>query len=157
MSLINQKQIRIIHSLLGANNLMEYKMDFIVEYSKGRVQSCKELTYQEAESLIEHLNKIDPSDRMRKKVISICYRIGMIYGDTPDDKKMNQAKVYSFVEKIGYLKKPLNSYKVAELGKLLYQFEQILKSSQKRAEKQILQSSEVEMEIKKLLYESFNN
>jgi len=152
--MITAKQLKIMHFLLNNNKLMEYKRDLVLEYSGGRCESSKQLTEQEAQNLINHLNEHDPSDKMRKKIISICYQIGMIYGDSPEDRKMNQVKVYAFIQKIGYLKKPFNSYSRAELTKLIYQVEQILKSSQKKEERELLQNQEVENEIKKLLYES---
>lgn len=152
--MITGKQLKILHYLLNNNKLMDYKRDLVMEFSKGRCESSKKLTEQEAQNLIDHLNELDPSDKMRKKIISICYQIGMIYGDSAADKKMNQAKVYAFIKKIGYLKKDFNSYSRSELTKLIYQVEQILVSSKKKEERELLQNQEVENEIRKLLYES---
>lgn len=156
MKTINNQQLRIMHSLLNNLNLMEFKADFVQEYSNGRVQSSKGLSEKEANELIDHLKKLDPSDRLRKKVISNCYQIGLIYGHTAEDKKMNLAVVNAFVLKHGYLKKELNSYKRVELPKLVYQFNAILASTIKKREKkleaEILQSAEIEHDIKMLIH-----
>lgn len=154
MKLITANQLKVLHYLLNNNRMMDYKKDLVLEYSNGRCESSKQLTEAEAGMLIDHLKSVDPSDKERKKIISICYQIGMIYGDSVEDKKMNQAKVYAFIQKIGYLKKPLNSYSRSELPKLVYQVEQVLKSSHKRDARALLENQEVELEIKRLLYES---
>jgi len=117
--------------LLNDLGLMEDKKHLVSMTTRGRTDSSKELSVAEAKTLILHLEgvtkKDDGADKMRKKIFAICYNIGWIYGNSPEDRKINQAAIDKIVQKIGYLKKPLNEFTLAQLPKLVSQFEQIEK------------------------------
>lgn len=127
---INKAQILKIHVLLSQMKLMEQKVDFIYQFSNGRVTSTKELTNQEATDLIKHLSKYDPCDKMRKKVFALAYEAGIIWGETLEDKKMNAAKLNMFLRDRGTVKKDLSKIKSEELIKVVSQFQQIIKHNE---------------------------
>jgi hypothetical protein len=157
MNSITHEQLKKLHTLLSQQGMMDYKKELVYEFSGHRTDSSKQLTLIEARELIMHLAENDPCNKMRRKIIAICYKIGMIYGSTQADKKINMAVINSFLLKRGYLKKPLNDYSRSELPKLVTQFEQVLKHNQKSFERKALseveKDPEVELELKKVLYE----
>ncbi len=116
-----------LHVLFNQLGLMDTKVDFICIISNGRATSTKDLTLDEARKLIEHLAKFDGNDKMRKKVFALAYEAGIIWGDTPDDKKMNAAKLDKFLKERGAVKKSLNALTKEELIKVVNQFEQVKK------------------------------
>lgn len=111
-------QIKAIRALIAKLNLD--KDDVIYSASKGRTTSTRELTMQEAAQLLNFLKgnsgQKDAANDMRRKVISICYDMGMV------DKhgKIDMARVNKLVQTKGYLKpKTLNQYTLQELPKLV--------------------------------------
>ena len=90
--------------------------------------------------VIKMLQKNDPCDKMRKKIISICYQLGWIYNGNDDDKKMNMAKIDAFLKSRGYIKKPLNQYTKSELPKLVSQFQQIARNNDRTKAGKVLNS-----------------
>lgn len=108
------------------------------ELTGGRTESLKDITPDETQALIKHLErnnppKPNPADKMRKKILSIAYQMDWTI-------KVNDAKGYkgmSYRADLGrinrwciersYLKKPLNSYTYKELPKLISQFEIVYK------------------------------
>ena len=90
---VTKAQLQKIHILLNQQGLKEEKAAIISNLTDGRSQSSKELSASEARHLIEWLCKTDPNDAMKKKVFDLAYEIGMIWGDTSEDKKMNAAAV----------------------------------------------------------------
>jgi hypothetical protein len=127
MSSITKKQLAKLHVLLHQLGMADQKADMVFNISGGRTKSSRELTLLEAKELLEYLSKYDPSERMRKKVLALAYESGIIYGDTPEDKKMNVAKIDMFLQSKGVIKKRLNDLKHDELIKVVNQFEQIVK------------------------------
>ena len=85
---------------------------------------------------------------MRKKVFSLLYSMGYIYGNGPDDKKINAQVVYGMVERKGYLKpKKLNAYTFEELPRLVSQFEHMSKNNDKTAARKEVASLLDELKI----------
>jgi hypothetical protein len=130
-----------LHGLLNKLNKQAYKIDYIVDVSNGRTQSSRDLHDSEYYALIGILSKElkeseakpkPEEDKMRKKVTSICHELGW---HIPGTTKIDMEVVNKFCESHSYLKKRLNKYSMAELPKLVSQFEQILKSYYKSAEK----------------------
>ncbi|MES2732864.1 MAG: hypothetical protein V4714_14010 [Bacteroidota bacterium] len=132
---ITLPQNKRLHQLLHELDLMEDKKHLISMITRGRTESSKELSVNEAKTLILHLEGIGSpdsvADRMRKKIFAICYKLEWIYGNSPEDHKMNRVIIDNFIKTKGYLKKPLNAFTVAELPKLVSQFEQIEKHTEK--------------------------
>jgi len=101
--------------------------------SNGRTNSAKEITESEAKKIIDYLQAVaddkdnddfKKGDKMRKRILSLCYTMGM----TKINKNTGKSQVdYKWLNgwmlKYSYLKKPLNDYKYNELAKLVSQFE----------------------------------
>jgi len=102
----------------------------VLQFTEGRSDSTKAMTFSEAKSLIIYMVKNDPGERMRKKIIYLFRKMGLAYGNTREDHKMNMAVIDSFMVKKSYLKKPLGSYKYNELPKLVSQVESIADKAQ---------------------------
>jgi hypothetical protein len=140
--MITTDQLKKLHVLLNQLGLMDEKVNFVYTASNGRATSSKDLTVMEAKSIIEHLSRYDGNDRMRKKIFALAYEAGIIYGDSPADKKMNAAKLDSFLKERGTIKKSLNQLSKDELIKTVNQFEQIKKHADEnkagRATKNVL-------------------
>lgn len=129
MNNATKPQLSKIHVLLNQLNIMDMKATLVSEISNGRVSSSKDLTVNEAAELLRYLSQYDPCDRMRKKCFALAYNAGIIYGETPDDKKMNTAKLNMFLKDRGAVKKELHSMTYPELVKVVTQFEMIVKHS----------------------------
>lgn len=125
MKRITPDQLKKLHVMLNQLGLMEQKATLVNTASKGSATSSKDLTIHEARWLLEYLSTFDGNDRMRKKVFALAYEAGIIWGDTPDDKKMNAAKLDMFLKDRGSVKKSLNQLTKDELIKVVNQFEQI--------------------------------
>lgn len=128
----NKRLWSLVHNLkLDAETLQE----LVFSYSNGRTKSSKAMTMVECQALINHLDVIkkdkvqapfsnsNSSQRMRRKVMSICHEMNWT-----TDGKLDWKRVNEFMFKSSYLKKALNSYTEQELPKLVSQFEQLLKS-----------------------------
>ncbi len=123
---IQPYQLKTLHALLSSTGTMQFKREMIRDISGGRTESSRELTYQEAERIIEHLKSLNPTisgaEKMRKKILSFAHEMGwhtLINGEWKIDIK----SVDSWCVKYSYLKKRLNDYTYEELPKLVTQFE----------------------------------
>ncbi len=126
MSMDRSKYARL-NMLLAQLNKQAYKIDYVVEVTEGRAMSSKELTDEEFSKLIGVLeNELKgqkrkvfvPGDKQRKKIISCCREMQWVKEGKADMERIN-----AWVEKYGYLKKPLMQYKPDELPKLVLQAE----------------------------------
>lgn len=124
---ITKAQLTKIHVLLNQLGLKEQKASIINDLTKGRTESSKEITLYEARDLIEYLSSNDKDDRMRRKVFALAYEIGISWGETAEDKKMNAVKIDKFLQEKGSVKKPLYKMNHKELIQTINQFEQIKK------------------------------
>ena len=125
--LITKPQLQKIHVLLNQMGLIDNKAELVSSFSNGRVTSTKELTMEEAGFFIRHLCNYDPLEKMRSKVFALAYEAGIIWGDSPADKKMNFIKLNDFLKERGAVKKDINRMTKSELIKTVNQFQQILK------------------------------
>lgn len=124
---INGAQLTKIHVLLNQFGLMSDKADIIRQFTNGRETSSKQMTFNEASDLLQHLSKFDSLDLMRRKIFALAYSAGMIWGDSKEDKQINSAKINIFLKEKGTIKKDLNKMNKAELIKVVNQFIQINK------------------------------
>jgi len=122
-------QIAKIHVLLGQLGLTEQKAEIVYNLTNRRTESTKELSIDEARRLIINLTGYDPNEKLKGIILSLAYQAGIIYGDTPEDKKMNMAKLNMFLRERGSVKKPLNEMKYKELVTTHRQFEAIVKNT----------------------------
>lgn len=125
--LITRKQLSKLHVLLTQSGMTDHKSQLIWEVSNNRTRSSKELTQHETIILMNYLENILGTDKMRRKIFSLAYEAGIIYGKTPEDKKMNNAKLNKFVEQRGTVKKELDKMSKPELIKIANQFSAIVK------------------------------
>ena len=148
MQTATKPQISKIHVLLNNLGIIEQKAEIVYDLSKGRTDSTKGLTLDEARRLITSLSEYDPKERQKSLIFSLAYQAGIIYGSSPDDKKMNAAKLNLFLRERGAVKKELNSMNYNELTKTHRQFEAIVKSTVKSAD-----NKQADMVVKHLLNE----
>lgn len=105
------------------------RAEIIADFTDNKKRSIKDLTPHEYNEFVNWLQKtfITPaevkSDNMRKKIISMFFRMGYVVNGQSD-----MPRIYSWTEKYGYLKKPLNSYSYTELPALVSQVEKVYKS-----------------------------
>ncbi|WP_338813637.1 hypothetical protein V9L05_19895 [Bernardetia sp. Wsw4-3y2] len=145
----NNTQIRIFNSILNRKNLRDNKKEIVFEYTEGRTESTKEMTSDEIQKFIDFHNQTSnisqkrnarpfrktafdyeqqEGNNMRRMIIGICREA---FDMNTDDGKADMKRIYSCVEKLGYLKKGLNSYTYKELTTLVTQFERIGESTLK--------------------------
>lgn len=125
--IITPKQIAKLHTLLAQSGMMEQKRQLVWEASNGRTTTSKDLTHEEVTVLMNFLEELLGLDKMRRKIFALAYQAGIIYGDSPEDKKMNVAKLNQFLSDRGAVKKPLNKMDKSELLKVVNQFASIVK------------------------------
>ena len=130
---ITKHQIKMIHTLLNNHRLMKYKREIIASYTDGRTESSREMTREEAQYMINRLAAEAPLQRMRRKVFALAREMGMIWGETKEDNRMNAAKINRFLKSRGAVKKPLNKLKYEELQQVVSQFQSMAKKEGKRA------------------------
>lgn len=143
MKEITKSQIITIHTLLRNKGLSEEKPRIVSEASGMRTTSCSKLTYNEAQQLINILNgkkqdnPNDKSQKMRKHIIAMGHEIGFIKKETIVMKEggmkeiNNYDDLHAWINKFGYLHKPLDKYNYKELPTLVTQFQQVYKSKMK--------------------------
>lgn len=117
-----------LHKLVAMLKIdADHKAELVDTVSQGRVSSSKDLSMQECELLIRHLQQIvnegDPApSRMRRKIMSMCHVLGW----TDSQGKVDYKRLSGWLNKYGYLHKPLNDYSIKELPALVTQFEKLL-------------------------------
>lgn len=128
---MNTKQNSRLHGLLASLGLTEEKENIISEFTEGRTKSSRDLSEEEADALIEKLEADEGqrADHMRKTIISRAYEIGWGNNRTREAIKDTVAKINEWCNTHSYLHKPLNSYTLKELPKLVTQFKQIPKGN----------------------------
>lgn len=135
MKNITPPQLAKIHVLLSQLGLLDDKKEIIANFSKGRTESSKELSSEEARQLLISLTEYSPNERLKSLIFSLAYQSGIIYGSSQEDKKMNAAKLALFLKERGTVKKELNQMTYPELIKTHRQFEAIVKNTNKSKEK----------------------
>lgn len=145
----NKHQIRRFYSILNRKHLRDNKEEIVEEYTDGRTTSVSEMKEEEIQAFIDFHSQKHPmkhnsaafkgsvyrdyesseegreSNQMRRKIIAICRDV---FDMNTEDRKADMRRIYACVEKLGYLKKSMNSYTHEELRLLVSQFEKIGKS-----------------------------
>ena len=149
-SLITPKQITKLHALLTESRMMDNKQALVREVTNGRATSSKELTSSEVTVLINYLEDILGKDKLRGKIFALAYAAGIIYGDTVDDKKMNSAKLNSFLLQRGTVKKEIGKMDKHELMKTVNQFAAIVKHNEQGKQNKVVNSllNELNLNVK---------
>lgn len=141
MKFATKPQIQKIQILIKDLGLAHQKDIIISDYSDKRTTSTKELYMDQARELIKKLCELDPSEKIKSLIFSLAYRAGIIYGDTPADKKINATKLNMFLKERGSIKKELNSMNHTELVKVHRQFEAIVRNTQKSHDNKMADSA----------------
>ena len=148
---LSPAQLKKIQTMFGKLGFEpEDKRGIISSLTNGRATSTRDITFDEAKYLINYLvgqaepDKVAYQEQCRKvvgQIYRLSYEIGMSYGDTPEDKLMNCAKINKFCRERGTVKKNINEMNLQELKKTHKQFEAILQSNLDSAVKQIVKKS----------------
>ncbi|MBS1740708.1 MAG: hypothetical protein JST88_09225 [Bacteroidetes bacterium] len=105
-------------------HLAGQKESLIGGASHGRTTSTRELTADEAKSLIQYLKSQDPEEQraevMRRKIISLAREMHWMAGGKADMQRID-----AWMVKSSYLHKKINQYRYAELPALVTQFEKV--------------------------------
>lgn len=138
----SKSQNRQIHGLLSRLGLKDNKEVLALDFSNGRTDKTSELTYQEAERLILSLQtaartgktvtheiptSFSPGNNMRRKIFWHFRKCGFVNESGNVDVKA----VNDWVERYGYLNKPLMNYTAQELPRLVSQSEAVYESFKK--------------------------
>ena len=104
----------------------------VMGFTDFRTKNVSEMTVPEGIAMIKHLKSLDPdevkADVMRKKIIAMAYeRAGLGRSATKQQKYAVVNWLDGWCKKFGYKHKGLNAYTLAELPKLVSQFEIVLK------------------------------
>lgn len=131
------KSHKHLYQLLKETNLMEMRHELVMSYSQGRTENSALLYPTEIKQLIDYLksirgtvhkpqNDFEAGDKMRKKILSLCYTIGWVRFSAHRQKMVvDMARLEAWMKKYGYLHKSLNDYKYNELPELVSQFERM--------------------------------
>lgn len=145
---MNHAQNKMLHGLLNKTGLMADKASIVSGITKGRSESSKELSFDEARLMITWLKQqpiplrqaqggilrqaqYDSANLMRRKIISMAHEIGwhnLVNGKWQIDMR----SLNNWCLQHSYLKKELNKYTTDELPKLVSQFERVYKSFLKK-------------------------
>lgn len=145
---ITKEKITAFYTLLRTNGLADDKAAICLQLSNGRTGRVSQLTYQEAQQWINAMNqqgrnyqaqedkkKCQP---MINKLIATAHEMGWIKQAAevqPDGTvklKKDYTDLHKWVNKYGYLKKPLNDYTYTELPTLVSAFDNVYKAWLKR-------------------------
>jgi len=144
MSEIPTSRIRYMYFLLDQLGIRWMKEDLVMDASSGRTSSVRDLIKLEMDGLIKHLEQklkdaqeqglknqsMVRMDRMRKRILSICYTLGWTTIDPEKNRHVvDQERLGTWLYKYSYLHKELNDYTYLELPTLVTQFEKLLKST----------------------------
>lgn len=131
------KALQACFSKLGFDT--EERHGFVSQFTSGRTQSSRELTFDEALQMLRGLNG-DMEQIKKKAAVAAAKLVGEIYAlslkisflnrdfnlDTPEDFEMNKAKINVFARKSSACHKNLTKMTLEELKAFKKQLEAIL-------------------------------
>lgn len=129
-TMVTKPQIQKINVLISKLGLKPHKEALIISHTNKRTTHISEMYFDEAKNVIQYLVRLDPDERKRSLILSLGYQCGMLYGETPEDKKMNIAKVNKFLLERGAVKKEMHKLNSEELIKVHRQFEAMVRNKQ---------------------------
>jgi hypothetical protein len=144
-STVTVQQIRYMYLLLDSLGIRHMKEDMVSDASGGRTESVRDLTNYEMVDLTRHLESklkgaredamphkkdISGAERMRKRILSMCYSMGWTRFD-PDKGRhtVDYERLEAWLLKYGYLHKPLDKYRYLELPTLVTQMENLMRTA----------------------------
>lgn len=120
-----------LHGLLNSTNLLPQKASLILGFTAGRSESSKDMTEEEALSLIAYLKdkakETTDTDlqNLRRKIISIAHQM---YWYLPNTRKIDMVRINNWCTSYGKFKKELNAHSYNELVQLVTQFKVVYAS-----------------------------
>ncbi len=135
-SLKSVKKVRVI-MLLNDLGIRDLKEDLVYNATGGRTTSLRESSDEEVELMLDSLISRSPiskrkeaEDRMRKRILSICYNLGWTkYNSLKSRLVVDMDRLNDWIMKYGYLHKPLDEYDYTELPLLVTQAEKLLRTT----------------------------
>jgi len=139
---VNSGLISRIHILLGivakdtgmsAQEVKEYKVELVKEYTDHRESSTTKLSWKEAKDMIAGLEQRTggswtpeqiQADRRRKRILHYAHEMMWVLPSAKGRLKVDVQRVNGWCISHGYLHKPLNDYTLTELSKLVWQMQQ---------------------------------
>ena len=114
-------QRRELHRLITACGIeKEQKEDLVFQFTGMRYTSSKELTDDQAMGLIRFLRKMDPCNKMRRKILSMAHEMGWEL----ENGKVDIERVNAWTKKYGRWHLPLNDHDKNQLAYLVTQFQE---------------------------------
>lgn len=146
---ITPQQLKALQTCFGRLGFdTEERHGFVSQFTDGRTQSTRELTFDEARRMLSGLNE-DPAKQAAakakiaqaeaKKVVGQIYALSLKISflnrdfnlDTPDDFEMNKAKINVFCRSRSKARKNLTEMSLSELKEVKKQLEAILHKEEK--------------------------
>jgi hypothetical protein len=128
---------RRLYGLFHETGTEKFRQDLVFSFSHGRTDSSSELSDLECDELIHHLEKMTRKEhgptlsgvdykgqQQRRRILSLCYNIGWVKWNQGKGKhEIDWERLKGWMQKYGYLHKPMNDYTYTELQRLVKQFE----------------------------------
>lgn len=143
METITLQQIKTIHTILpySVKNNPEAKADLVSQFTEDESKtSTKDLSKHQAEELIYFLKTgkardwgyyavFDVKNQQHKYLLSLCHQLGwVVYSEHYQRLVVDLKRLGSWLQKYGYLHKPLKEYNCHQLPKLITQFGNMVQS-----------------------------
>ncbi|MFD2961348.1 MULTISPECIES: hypothetical protein [Olivibacter] len=120
------KQIRYVRGLLAKAGLLDMKDEIVFNFTNGRTQSLKEMTYHETNALISSLTgKLNPDLQKRNKMIAKIFSLAHeMHWELPNGN-VDIAHIDSFCLTKTKHKKKLSKFTTDELPELVTVLERV--------------------------------
>lgn len=138
---ITPQQIKALQACFSKLSFdTEERHGFVNQFTDGRTQSTRELTFDEARRMLSALNG-DQEQIKKKAAVEAAKLVGDIYGlslkisflnkdyislDTPEDFEMNKAKINVFARNRSRFRKNLTEMNIEELRAFKRQLEAVV-------------------------------
>lgn len=136
---ISPSQMKALHATFRSKGFdIEDRHGFISRFTDGRVSSTKELTFDEARSMLARLNESDTEQKLRrqeeslkqvKAIFFLSFEISFLNkgfnNDTKEDFEMNKAKLNVFARSKSASHKNVSEMYLSELKAFKKQLEAI--------------------------------
>jgi len=137
---ITPQQLRAFHAMCGKIKMNEEdRRAMIYSITNGRTSSSKDLTFDEARTLISQLNKDEDirvknaiyyeSVKLCRGIYALSFKISFLNlgfsSDTEEEKQMNLAKINKFARSMSKAHKNVGQMSLDELGDFKKQLEAV--------------------------------
>lgn len=145
---ISPRQLQALQAAIRAIGISERqeRMDWLSAQTGRNIGSTKDLTFDEARSLLFSLNgEQDKAKEMLRReaagIVGDIYRLSFLIPwlnkdysglDTPEDEEMNKAKISAWTRKYAECRKPVSRMDVNELKAVRNQMRQIVRKLERK-------------------------